>query len=216
LSELSAEDVARYLRENPAFFDEHSGLLSAIYVPHPHEGRAIPLSDRLMLGLRDKNKALEGKLSELIQFGEDNDVISERVHRLSVRMLAARTLPTLLHEVYYNLREDFRVPHVALRVWRGAGELVEFGEVSGELQAFAADLEQPFCGPNDNFEAVSWFGEAGPIVRSVAFVPLTELDQAFGMLALGSEDVRRFYPDMGTLYLKRIGELAAAALLRFV
>ncbi len=63
MTELSADDVVRFLRENPAFFDEHAELLSEITVPHPHGGRAIALSDRLMLGLRDKNKALEGKLS---------------------------------------------------------------------------------------------------------------------------------------------------------
>jgi uncharacterized protein YigA (DUF484 family) len=216
LTELSADDVVRFLRENPAFFDEHAELLSEITVPHPHGGRAIALSDRLMLGLRDKNKALEGKLSELIQFGEENDVISEKVHRLSVAMMATRTLPSMLHETYYNLREDFQVPHVALRVWRGAGDQAEFDTVSDELKAYAADLDQPFCGPNANFEAVGWFGEAGPHVRSVAFVPLAELDQTFGMLALGSEDLLRFYPEMGTLYLKRIGDLVAAGLLRFL
>ena len=36
----------------------------------------------------------------------------------------------------------------------------------------------------------------------------------FGLLALGSEDVQRFYPEMGTLYLGHIGDLASAALLR--
>jgi uncharacterized protein YigA (DUF484 family) len=216
LTELSADDVVRFLRENPAFFDEHAELLSEITVPHPHGGKAIALSDRLMLGLRDKNKALEGKLSELIQFGEENDVISEKVHRLSVAMMATRTLPSMLHETYYNLREDFHVPHVALRVWRGAGDREEFDAVSDELKMFAADLDQPFCGPNANFEAVGWFGEAGPHVRSVAFMPLAELDQTFGMLALGSEDLLRFYPEMGTLYLKRIGDLVAAGLLRFL
>jgi uncharacterized protein YigA (DUF484 family) len=216
LTELSADDVARFLRENPAFFDEHAALLSEVYVPHPHGGKAIPLSDRQMLGLRDKTKALEGKLSELIQFGEENDVISEKVHRLSVAMLATRTLDTMLHETYYNLREDFQVPHVALRLWRGSGERAEFAAVSDETRAFAADLDQPFCGPNDNLEAVAWFGEAGPHVRSVALVPLRELDQTFGLLALGSEDLLRFYPEMGTLYLKRIGELVSAGLLRFL
>jgi len=40
--------------------------------------------------------------------------------------------------------------------------------------------------------------------------------ECFGMLALGSEDVLRFYPEMGTLYLKRMGDLAGAALLRFL
>jgi hypothetical protein len=216
LSELSAEEVATYLRENPVFFEEYGELLSQIHVPHPHGGSAIPLSDRQVLGLRDKNKALEGKLAELIQFGEENDVISEKVHRLSVAMLATRTMPTMLHELYFNLREDFKVPHVAVRVWRGTGELPEFGEVSDELKAFTADLDQPFCGPNANFEAVGWFGEAAPRIRSVAFIPLRELDQPFGMLALASEDLLRFYPEMGTLYLKRIGELAAAGLLRFL
>jgi uncharacterized protein YigA (DUF484 family) len=216
LAELSADDVVRFLRENPAFFDEHAELLSEVYVPHPHGGRAIPLSDRQVLGLRDKNKALEGKLSELIQFGEENDVISEKVHRLSVAMLSTRTFTSMVHETCYNLREDFQVPHVALRVWRGSGEAAEFVQVSDALKAFAADLDQPFCGPNANFEAVSWFGEAGPHVRSVAFLPLREMGETFGMLALGSEDLLRFYPEMGTLYLNRIGELTAAGLLRFL
>ena len=34
------------------------------------------------------------------------------------------------------------------------------------------------------------------------------------LLALGSEDPARFYAQMGTLYLQRIGELTSAALLR--
>ncbi|HSD40867.1 MAG TPA: DUF484 family protein [Burkholderiales bacterium] len=216
MSELKAEDVARYLQENPIFFEEHAELLAQINVPHPHGGQAIPLSDRQILGLREKTRALEAKLAELIQFGEENDVISERVHRLAVAMLAARTLPTLLHELYFNLREDFAVPHAALRLWRGAGDLPEFQPVSDALREYAAQLAAPFCGPNANFEAASWFGEATPHIRSVAFMPLRELDETFGMLALAAEDLLRFYPEMGTLYLKRMGEMASAALLRFV
>lgn len=216
MSEIKAEDVARYLEANPIFFEEHAELLARIHVPHPHGGQAIPLSDRQMLGLREKTRALEGKLSELIQFGEENDVISERVHRLAVAMLGARTLPTLLHELYFNLREDFAVPHAGLRLWGGAGEGAEFQPVSDELRAYAAELDAPFCGPSANFESVGWFGEAAPHIRSVAFMPLRELDQTFGMLVLASEDLLRFYPEMGTLYLKRIGEMASAGLLRFV
>jgi hypothetical protein len=216
LSELKAEDVARYLQENPIFFEDHADLLAQIHVPHPHGGQAIPLSDRQVLGLREKARTLEGKLSELIQFGEENDVISERVHRLAVAMLAARTLPTLLHELYFNLREDFAVPHAALRLWRGTGEGAEFEPVSDALREYAAQLDAPFCGPNANFEAVAWFGDATPHIRSVAFMPLRELDETFGMLALAAEDLLRFYPEMGTLYLKRMGEMASAALLRFV
>ena len=211
-----ADDIARYLQENPVFFEQYADLLSQIYVPHPHGGQAIPLSDRQVMSLREKAKALEGKLAELIQFGEENDVISEKVHRLAVALLSARTLPTALHELYYNLREDFAIPHASLRLWRGAGDRAEFRPSSAELRDFAAKLDEPFCGPNANFEAAAWFDEAAPHIRSVAFMPLRELDETFGLLALASEDSARFYPEMGTLYLKRIGEMVSAAMLRFV
>jgi hypothetical protein len=53
----------------------------------------------------------------------------------------------------------------------------------------------------------------------VAQIPLREEGfggACFGLLVLASEDAYRFYPDMGTMYLSRIGELAGAALLRVV
>ena len=38
--------------------------------------------------------------------------------------------------------------------------------------------------------------------------------QVFGLLALGSEEAERFYPEMGTLYVTRLGELLSAAVQR--
>jgi len=218
---MKAEDVARYLTENPEFFDRYSEMLSQISISNPHGGRAIPLSDRQVLTLREKNKVLEAKLSELIQFGEENDAIGDKMHRLALALLASRELPALLSALYYNLREDFTVPHVALRVWRGhdaahrAQTVPEFRAVSGELIQYATGLAQPYCGPSGNAEAAGWFGEAASHIRSVALMPLKD-QECFGMLALGSEDAMRFYPEMGTLYLKRLGELAGASLARFL
>ena len=218
---MKAEDVARYLAENPDFFDQYSEMLSRISVSNPHGGSAIPLSDRQVLTLREKNKVLEAKLSELIQFGEENDAIGDKMHRLALVLLASRELPALLSALYYNLREDFAVPHVALRVWRGydtahrAQTVPEFRAVSGELIQYATGLAQPYCGPSGNAEAAGWFGEVASHIRSVALMPLKD-QECFGMLALGSEDVMRFYPEMGTLYLKRLGELAGASLARLL
>jgi uncharacterized protein YigA (DUF484 family) len=120
------------------------------------------------------------------------------------------------------LREDFSVPHAALRIWRaernapeGAADSPEFRPVGDALKRYAAGLSQPFCGPSGSPEAAAWFGESASHVRSVAHMALRDRD-CFGMLALGSEDVLRFYPEMGTLYLKRMGDLAGAALLRFL
>ena len=48
----------------------------------------------------------------------------------------------------------------------------------------------------------------------IALVPLGQT-RVIGVLALGAEDPQRFYADMGTLYLRRIGELTAGALAAF-
>jgi uncharacterized protein len=218
---IKAEDVASYLAQNPGFFEEYSEMLSQISVPNPHGGRAIPLSDRQVLALREKNKALEAKLAELIQFGEENDAIGEKMHRLALALLAAKDLPALLAVLNYNLGEDFAVPHVALRMWRGehaaqhAAGAPEFIPVSEDLRQYADALTQPYCGASANLEAAGWFGEASPHVRSVALMSLRD-GECFGMLSLGSEDGTRFHPEMGTLYLQRLGELAGASLARFL
>jgi uncharacterized protein YigA (DUF484 family) len=219
---LKADDVARYLRENPTFFETHADMLADISIPHPHGGRAIPLSDRQLLTLREKSRALESRLTELLQIGEENDAIGEKMHRLSLALLAAPDWQSLVNVLYLHLREDFAVPHAAFRVWgaergapEGAAGSPEFRGVGEQLKRYAASLSQPFCGPSSDAEAAAWFGESASHVRSVAHMALRDRD-CFGMLALGSEDVLRFYPEMGTLYLKRMGDLASAALLRFL
>jgi uncharacterized protein YigA (DUF484 family) len=208
---MNEDDVATYLRLNPQFFDQHPELLEKIHVPHPYGGRAIPLAERQTVALREKAKLLEGKLGELIQFGEENDVISEKVHRLAVAIAGARDFPALAQSLYFHLREDFAVPHVAMRVW-GKSVPVDFEEAAavGEAERRqAATMAVPQCGPAAGSGFAAWFGEAAEHVRSLALVPLGQT-AVFGLLLLGSEDPQRFYPEMGTLYLRRIGELCAA------
>lgn len=208
---MNKDDVAVFLRTNPGFFDENPELLEKLQVPHPHGGRAIPLAERQTVALRDKLKLLEGKLSELIQFGEENDAISEKVHRLSVALVGARDFAALAHSLYFHLREDFTVPHVALRVWDKAlpAEAAEGRAIESTQREHADTLGGPQCGAAAGNPFLPWFGEAGEHLRSIALVPLGQT-RVFGVLALGSEDAKRFYPEMGTLYLRRIGELCAA------
>jgi uncharacterized protein YigA (DUF484 family) len=208
---MSPDDVARFLRSNPQFFEQHPQLLETIRVIHPHGGRAIPLAERQTVALREKARQLEGKLGELIQFGEENDAISEKVHRLSVALVGAPDFPALAHALYFHLREDFAVPHVALRVWGKSvpADFDEAGAVDDAQRNHAAAMGAPQCGPAAGNVFVRWFGDVSEHVRSVALIPLGQT-AVFGLLALGSEDPQRFYPEMGTLYLRRIGELCAA------
>jgi uncharacterized protein len=210
---MDANDVAQFLRSNPQFFDQNPQLLESIYVPHPHGGRAIPLTERQIVSLREKVRLLEARLGEFVRFGEDNDAIAEKVHRLSLALLGAKDFASAAHALYFHLREDFAVPHVALRVWgrplvEGA---VEGSPVESELRDQAETMGAPQCGPAAGSPFLPWFREAQAHIRSVALVPLGQT-RTIGLLALGSEDPQRFFAEMGTLYLRRIGELTAGAL----
>ena len=214
---MRSEEIAQYLQDNPQFFEEHADLISRMVIPHPHGGRTISITERQMLGLRDKNKLLEGKMGELLQFGEENDTISEKMHRLGVAMIAAASFQSVLHTLNFHLRDDFAIPHVALRLWdhpENTDELPEFADVSEELQVFAETLSQPYCGSTSGFETSSWFGDASTHLRSQALIAMRNGGGTIGMIALGSEEPQRFYAGMGTLYLERLGEMASAALAR--
>jgi uncharacterized protein YigA (DUF484 family) len=212
---MRPEDVARYLKDHPEFFEDYAEMLAEVHIPHPHGGRAIPLSERQIVSLREKNRLLESRLRELVEFGEETDAISERVHRAALEMFKPESLDALLGAFYYNLREDFTVPHARIRMWNDGDHpaIEEFSAISPEVRAFAESLAQPYCSHAAMFESAGWFGEDGGALQSFAYVALKS-DKVFGLLVLASEDRQRFYPEMGTLYLKRLGELIGAALAR--
>ena len=213
---MTPDAVATFLQEHPEFFENYADTLADIYIPHPHGGRAIPISERQILTLRERGKHLETKLREVIQFGEENDAIGEKVHRLALALLAAPDLDGVVTAVNYNLREDFAVPHVAIRAWHpdGPADAESLNPVGEATREFAKTLSGPHCahhaapGTSDDL-----FGEAAAHLKSFAYIPLRASD-TFGLLALASEEVERFYPAMGTVFLKRIGDMVGTALLR--
>ena len=106
---------------------------------------------------------------------------------------------------------------IALRLWdkpEGIEGLPEFAAVSEELQVFAETLARPYCGSTAGFGTASWFGEHASHIRSQALIALRNGGGTIGMIALGSEDAHRFFAEMGTLYLERLGEMVSAALAR--
>ncbi|MEP6658015.1 MAG: DUF484 family protein [Betaproteobacteria bacterium] len=214
---MDADAVAEYLKQNPRFFEDYADLVAEFFVPHPHGGHAIPIAERQIIALREKNLELENRLRELIRFGSENDSISEKLHRSTLALFAAPDLETTLAVLYQSLTEDFGVPHVASRLWGKVPErsyLPELAATSHELRQYTDQLGAPYCGPNPPFEARDWF-EDGEASRSYAFLPLRTA-HTFGLLGLSSDDPDRFFAGMGTMYLTRLAELASVATARYL
>ena len=202
---MKSEDVAQFLLNTPEFFAEHADVLSQITLPHPHGGRTISLSERQLFDLRAKNKALEKKLHDLIEFAKENDTLQHKVHEFTTTLFAARDLTTLQEMIPNLLNDIFSVPHVALTLW-------QITPPSMEVLAFTDAQTQPVCLHQAVHETAGWFGEIATQLHSFAYLPLHAGSVSIGMLVLASEDKQRFYPEMGTVFLHRIAEAVSSAL----
>jgi uncharacterized protein YigA (DUF484 family) len=205
---IDPAQVAEYLTNHPDFFNQFPDLLTTLNITHPHGTHAISITERQMLSMRDKVHLLESKLGELIRFGEENDSISEKMHRLALDIVSARDMPALFAGLDRHLKEGFAVPHHAMRIWNTPEQ-----PVSDTLKNDVEAQMHPSCGGLRHEESIEWFGEAAAHLKSFAAIPVRG-EHTVGLLVLGSEDPKRFYPEMGTLYLDRLGQLIGAALTR--
>jgi uncharacterized protein len=221
MNPITEDDIANYLANTPDFFSRHAELLASVQLTSPHGNRAVSLQERQAEMLREKIKALEHRIMDMVRNGNENMVIADRLQRWARTLFLVQSGRALPATIVAELRSQFLVPQAAIKVWdvdsRYGDEPFAEG-VSSDAKAFASSLTQPYCGVNSGFEAVKWL-EDPDMAMSVAMIPLREgaisnPDPAFGMLVLASPDPQRFASGMGTDFLERIAELASAALMR--
>ena len=153
---------------------------------------------------------------EMIRHGQENVAIADRLHRCTRSILLTADPAALPARWWNRCKHEFLIPQAAIRLWgvsaAYAGEA--FAQpVSDDVKSFAASLTLPYCGVNAGFEAAAWLDDPGTVM-SLAMIPLRQGDATIGLLVLGSPDPTRYAADMGTEFLMRIGEMAAAALSR--
>lgn len=232
--------VAAWLRLHPDFFAYHLDLLERMHVPHPC-GEAVSLVQIRMDLLREKIRALQEQLDELLDIARGNDSLMLRLNRLILNLLAAGSPQTVLNHLGDTLNKGFEADLIALRLTgRRASAATGFPPPDGEgdkvaaaLKAcaaladapFAAELTpgqdilfetlfaagQPKCGVLAEAQRRALFGEDAPEALSCALVPLRH-GALRGVLAIGSRDPRRFHPGMGYQFLQQLGEVVAARL----
>jgi hypothetical protein len=213
---LDSSAVAQYLADHPHFFEEHANLLGDVRLTSPLMGRAVSLQERQMEVMRERYKALELRLADLNRNAQENQAIANRFHAWTQALLREREAAAMPRAVTEGLKTAFNVPAATLRLfgvapahtdaWFAAG-------VSDDARLFANGLLAPYCGSNNDFEAVRWLDDAGAM-QSTVIVALRQpgATAAFGLLVMGSADPERFTSLMATDFLVHIGETASVAL----
>ncbi len=216
---MKPDDIAQYLAEHPDFFQQRPDLLGVLDIPHPQNGQAISLVERQSLMLRERVRALEARLADLIRNGEENDAIVDKLVHWARSMLAQPEAAQLPATLVAELKSTFGVPFAAVRLWhvRDEYQTLDFARpVEHDAIRLATSMNAPFCGSNVGFDAAAWMSADPALIKSLAMLPLRVGmgPDAFGMLVMGSPDKDRFQITMGTAFLSRIAELASAALAR--
>jgi uncharacterized protein YigA (DUF484 family) len=221
MNPITEDDIAAWLANTPDFFERHASLLASVQLTSPHGNRAVSLQERQAEMLREKIKALEHRVMDMVRHGNENMIIADRLHRWARNVFLVHSGRALPATIAAEILSQFMVPQVAIKVW---GVDSRYGKepfadgVTDDAKAFASSLTQPYVGVNSGFEAVKWLEDPATAL-SVALIPLregavNEPNPAFGMLVLASPDPQRFSGGMGTEFLEHIAELASAALSR--
>ncbi|NDG16193.1 MAG: DUF484 family protein, partial [Betaproteobacteria bacterium] len=87
ITPITEDDIANFLVNTPDFFDRHAQLLSSVRIVSPHGQRAVSLQERQADMLREKIRALEHRMMDMIRNGSDNAVLADRLHRWSQSLL---------------------------------------------------------------------------------------------------------------------------------
>ena len=222
---LNDASVADYLQTYPDFFERNSALLAKLRLPHVREGGStISLVERQVEVLRERNQSLDRKLKELVEVARANDTLADRIHRLSQRLIRAKSLLETINAVETSLREDFDAMHSVLVLFldeakpleADAGRFLRTASVvDEEIKMFDSLMTagKPRCGQVRDAQRDYLFGKDSVEIGSVALTPLG-IKGALGLLAIGASDAERFHPAMSTEFLSRIGELVTYALMR--
>lgn len=215
---LDAVDVAAWLREHPDFLTQFPDV--ALHIKMPRElGAATSLASYQLDVLREKNRELERRLQELFAVANENERLTVRTHQFVLALMRASSIAEVLNTVVASLQEDFNSEQVRLLLQLPQGVVPESPWWKGvspgatEMACFADVLagKTPVCGRLTTEKLETLFGKEAGIVHSTALLPLA----GYGLLAVGSADPNRFYPGMGTLFLRLMSDAVLAALQRF-
>lgn len=215
------EAVARYLEQHPEFFEQHTDLLAKLRLPHPGHGQAISLLERQVLVLNERDRLAQKQLRELIDIARENDLIGERLHHFAVAMVDCGSLDDVFGTAQDLLRQEFRLDAVAILlhsefagVHAGRSEFVRADEPTFVALSRRCEGRRVVCvSALDDATMAQLFAGRAPDIQSLALIPLKDAS-THGVLCLGSRDARRFHPEMGGVFLQRLGELLMRACAR--
>ncbi len=217
---LAPDEVARFLRENPDFFERNAELLLELRIPHGDGAGAVSLVERQLELLRRRNAELRHTLEEYIDNARSSDELARKLNRLVTGLLSCPQPDERLRGLPGQLKDIFALDFVRLLLFDaspGPGARAGGLPATPREDLMAAGLSavlkanSPRCGQYSSEQRAFLFGEQAPEVASVALAPLGPRGK-LGLLALGSRDPDHYHRGKSTEFLGRVSAIVAVAI----
>ena len=214
-------DMVRYLRDHPAFFEEHQDVLAGMVLSH-ESGSAVSLIERQVQILREQKEEQKRKLQSLISTAHNNEKLNNNVNALILELLDADSLDDVLRVIEQRIRADFEADAIVVKLLASGNEVLKDHEELTSWQQPALTIgekvmtaREPACGSFNTEQMQALFDDAD--IQSAGIVPLAKdktSKNCYGIIAIGSYDPQRFRADMGTLFLSLLGQVLTRILKR--
>ncbi|RMG36917.1 MAG: DUF484 family protein [Gammaproteobacteria bacterium] len=202
--------VADFLVAHPDFLVRHPEVLAEIDIPHP-TGDAVSLIERQVRTLREQNRRLRGQLDSLVAIARENDATANRLHRLTLALIEARSFEEVLNTLQDELRNLFQADAVEMKLFSAEELASHAAEAGPAMFADFIQAERPTLGELPPSQLEYLFGSQATETGSVALIPL-HAPPLVGVLAIGSHDPQRFHAGKSVDFLKRLADVVSASL----
>jgi hypothetical protein len=197
------ELVAHWLLSTPGFFERHPQLLMSIDLGSSLDGRVLSLQEKQMNVLRNKNRDLNQRTTEMLRFGMENDLTQNLMVQWLEDLCSKKTKEDVIENITGGLNSMFKVGRVAYIQPSEIDEII--------LENLNKEIIVGTLPAEINFPSLKIVEEEG----SFALVPLHIHEKKLGAVLFVSKDISKYTLDTGLVYLEQLGRLAAAALSRF-
>ena len=220
--EITEQNVVDFLENNPDFFSHHEDTLLKLKISH-RSGDAVSILEYQIEKLREQNTHVRKKLMELVNLARENDRLSQRLHHLTLSLIATTSVDTVIDTLETMFKKEFHADNIKvylfanpeLGIEQHPDVVIERTEQIKVLFETFFKINRPLCGRLKQTQLDFLFKDEADAIGSAVLIPLGSHGET-GMLAIGSHDQQRFHSSMGTTYLTQMSEIITHTLQKFI
>ncbi len=200
----STQEIIDYLRANPSFFERHEDLLAELSLGDANS--ITPFYERQLQVLKDRIKHHQATIDFIVDSVKNNQKLESDFLQMAVGLLVQeQNGDSPVQTVDRLMKRQFDVGEIVIML---KSDETDSGQLRYDAVCQRVMHKGSVCDDrlsSDLRESI--FGKGNDSVQSCAFIPLLFEDELLGVMALGSHSRARFQPDVGVMFLDRLGLL---------